>query len=78
MNNRKKYKQIEYDEFDGELNDKKIELEKLKFSTLPLLYMTEDTQKDFKFYGRAVEINGMAIEWDVFVFCDGEIIQDAT
>ena len=52
-------------------------LELLEFSTLPLLYMTEDIQKEIEFYRRAVKINGMAIAWDVFDVCDREIILDA-
>ena len=54
------YEQTENDDFDGEVNDKDSVLESLKFSALPLLYMTEDNQKATEFYRRADEINGMA------------------
>ena len=35
-------------------------------NTIPVLYMTEDLQKDFHIYLTAVNINGMPIGWDVF------------
>ena len=41
------------DEFDGEIKEKNLVLQLLKFSTLLLLYMTEDIQKDIEFYTRA-------------------------
>ena len=79
MNNNTKdiYKQMENDDFDSEMADKEIVLQLLKFSTTPLVYMTEDIQKDIEFYRRAVEINGMAIAWDVNEICDQEITLDA-
>ena len=51
-------------------------LDLLKFSTTPLLYMAEKIQKDIQFYQRSVQINGMAIGWDVCDVCDKEIILD--
>ena len=69
------YKQMGNDEFDGEINDEELVLELLTFSTIPLLYMTENIQKDIGFHRRAVKINGMAIVWDVFV-CGKEILLD--
>ena len=39
--------------------------------------MTEDIEKGIEFYRKAVKINGMAIAWDVFDFCDREIILNA-
>ena len=68
---------MENDESDGEMNDEELMLELLKFSTLPLLYMTEDIQKDMGFYLRAVKINGVAFAWGVFDVCDREVILDA-
>ena len=73
-NTKEIYKQMENDEFDGEINDKELVVELLKFSTTPLLYMTEDIQKDIEFHRRAVKINGMVFAWDV---CGREIILDA-
>ena len=46
---------MENDEFD-EVNHKELVLEFLKFSTIPLIYMTADIQKDVEFHGRAVSI----------------------
>ena len=43
-------------------------------NTIPLLYMTEDMQKDIDFHRIAFKINGMVIAWDVFDVCDREII----
>ena len=79
---------MENDDIDGEINDEELVLELLKFSTqpsdtvycankIPLLYMTEDIQKDTEFYRRAVKINGIAIAWDVFDVCDKEIVLEA-
>ena len=68
---------MDNDEFNGEINDKKIVLELLKISALPLLYMIEDIQKDIEIYRRAVKINSIAIAWDVFDVCEKEIILDA-
>ena len=65
---------MQKDEFDGELNDNELVIELLMFSTIPLLYITEDKQKDIEFYQRAVKINCMAIEWDLFGVSDKEII----
>ena len=48
-NTRKFYKQLESDEFDAEINDEELVLELLKFSTIALLCMTEDTRKDIEF-----------------------------
>ena len=74
-------KQMENDEFDGEINDKELALELLKYSMqpsatvccanrIPWLYMAGTQQKDNEFYRRALKINVMAIAWDVFVVCD--------
>ena len=68
------YELFEGDEFDGQINDKKLELELLKFSTLPLLYMTEDMQKDIELYQWVVKVDSMAIAWVVFDVRDVEII----
>ena len=53
-------------DFNDEINDKEIAAEFLEFSTLPLLYMTEDIQKVNQFYRRAVKIYIMSIAWDFF------------
>ena len=42
------YKQKDNDESDDQLNDEELVLQLLKFSTVPLLCMTEDIQKDEK------------------------------
>ena len=68
---------MENDEFDGEKNDRKLVLEILQFSTLPLLYMTEDIQKVIETYRRAVKFNGKAIAWVVLDVCDKEVILGA-
>ena len=60
---------MENDEFDGEINDKKLVLETLIFPTTHLLYKIEDIQKDIEFYRRAVKSNGMAVTWVVFDAC---------
>ena len=60
--------------FVGKMNDKDLVLDFLKFSTISLLYMTEDIRKDIDFYRRAVKFNGIAIAWDFFDVCDREII----
>ena len=65
------------DEFDGEINDKEKVLQLSKFSTLLLLHITENIQKDSEFYRRAVKFNGMTIECDVFDVCEKETILDA-
>ena len=62
---------------NDEIIDEKMVLEKLKFSTIPLLYITEDIQKDDEFYRKAVKISGMAIAWDVFDVCDKEKLLDS-
>ena len=49
------------DKFHNELNDKELVLEFLQVSTLALLYMTEDIQKQIEFYRRIPKINRMAI-----------------
>ena len=40
---------MENEQFVGEINDNDLELELLKFSTIPLLDMTKDIQKILKF-----------------------------
>ena len=52
-------------------------LELLKFSTVPLLCMIENMQKEIDFYRRALKINAMATAWDANDTCDEEIILDA-
>ena len=47
---------MENDEFDGEINDKELVLKLLDFSTIPLLYMTEDIQKDIEFYEELLKL----------------------
>ena len=69
---------MENDNFDGELNDQDLVLEFIQFSTLPVLLLIEDIQKDIDFHRRAVEVNGMALARDVFVVCDTEVNLDAT
>ena len=76
-NTKKLKKQMENDEFDGEINDKELVLELLKFSTIPLLYMTEYLQKDIEFYQKAVIIDGMGVAWKVSGICDKETKPDA-
>ena len=51
MNKKRKEvcKRMENDEFDGELDEKEMMLEQIKFSTLPLLYMFVDIQKKIEF-----------------------------
>ena len=68
MNNHTKefQKQMGNDELDGEITDKELVLEFLKFSALPPLYMTEDSQRDNYFYRRAVKIIGIATARNVF------------
>ena len=39
--------------------------------------MAEDIHKGIDFYGRTVEINSMAMAWDVSDVCDKEVIPDA-
>ena len=71
------YEQMEDDEFDDEINDKGIVLELLKFSTISLLYMTEDIQKDIAFYTRAVKLNGNSIALDFLDVCAKKIVLEA-
>ena len=52
-------------------------VELVKFPTIPLLYMTENTQRDIDFYRKAFRINAMAIAWDVLVVFDREIRTNA-
>ena len=52
-------------------------LELLRFSTVPLLYKTENIQKDFDFYQRSVKTIGLATAWVAYDVCDEEIILDA-
>ena len=52
-------------------------LELLRFSTVPLLYKTEDIQKDIDFYRRSVKTIGLAIAWVAYDVCDEERILDA-
>ena len=61
---------MENEKFYDEFNDKEIVLELLDFSTILLLYMTDDIQEDIQFYRRA----GMVIAWDDFDVCDKEIL----
>ena len=58
MNNNTKVicKQMKIDKFNGEINDKELVLELLQFSTTPLLYMTEDVQKDFEILGELLKL----------------------
>ena len=70
-------KQMEKDEFVGEINDKDIVLEILKFSTIPLLQMTENLQEDIEMYRWVVKINGIAIACDVFDVPEKEIVLEA-
>ena len=71
-NTKKNYEQMEIDEIDGKINDKEIVLDLLKVSTLPLLYLTGDIQKDIAFYRRTTKINGMASAWDVLMLVTGK------
>ena len=68
---------MENDKFDGEVDEKDLVLEQIKFSTLPLIYMFEDIQKRLNFNERVVKINSMAIAWDVFDVCDKKLLLDA-
>ena len=65
------------DEFDGEIFDKELVREIFKFSTIPLLYMTENRKKNTEFYWRVSKIDCMAIAWVVFDVCDREVILEA-
>ena len=47
---------MENDEFDDERNDKELVLEILKFSTIPLLYMTKDTKKILSFIAKLLKL----------------------
>ena len=47
------------------------------FSTIPLLYMKEDLQRDDNFYREAVKINSMAMAWDLFNVSDEQILLEA-
>ena len=47
---------MKIDDFNGEINDKELVLELLQFSTTPLLYMTEDIQKDFEILGELLKL----------------------
>ena len=66
------------DDIDAETIDEDIGLEISQFSSLLLLYMTEDTQNGFDFHRRAVKTHGMAIKCDVFDVCGREILLEAT
>ena len=68
---------MESGEFDGEITDKNLVFDSLKFSTIPLLYLTKDKQKDIDFYLRAGKVNSDVIAWAVFDVCDGKMIVDA-
>ena len=85
---KKNYEQMENDDFNDEINDKEQVLPLVKFSTqssptaccaktIPLLYMTENKEKEVENYRRAVKINGMAITRVVFDVCDKEIVLEA-
>ena len=65
---KKFYNQMEDGELDGEKNDKEILLDSIKFSTVLLLYLTVDVQKDIEFYRTAVKINAMAMALGVLMF----------
>ena len=71
------YKRMENNAFDGGRNDEESVLEILEFSTLHLLCMTEDIQKDIEFYRGAVTVNGMSLAWDVLDICYIELVLDA-
>ena len=68
---------MESGEFDGEITDKKLVFDLLKFSTIPLLYLTKDIQKVIAFYLRAAKVNSDVIAWAVFDVCDRKMIVDA-
>ena len=81
------YEQMENDEFDGEVKDKQLVPELLKFSTqtsatvccantVPLQYITDDTQRGFEIY-QAFKFKGAAIAWDFSDVCHIEILLDA-
>ena len=48
-NTRDIYKQLENDEFDVEIKKIALVLELIKFSRIPLLYMTQEIQKTLNF-----------------------------
>ena len=66
-NTEKNHKTMEKDQFDGKINVKDLVLDLLKLSTMLLLNMTGNTQKENVFSQKAVKINAMAIARDVFV-----------
>ena len=49
-------------------------LESLEFSTIHLLYLNEDVQKDIEVYRK---INGMVIAWVIFDVFDKETVIQA-
>ena len=71
------YKQIENEDFDGEITHKGKLLELLKYSTLPLIYMTEGNQKDVVLYREGIKKDEMIVAWVIFVVCDKEIVLEA-
>ena len=71
------HKQSEKDECDGETNDNVLLLELLKCSTILLLYKTNGMQKETHLYRRCVKFIGRMVAWDVFDFCDQEIVIEA-
>ena len=63
-------------------------LELIKFSTqssrtvccansIPVLYMTVEILNDIECHRKFVNINGMAIPWDIFYNCNKEFLLDA-
>ena len=90
MNNNVKetYKQMKIGEFVSEINDSQLVLELITFSTqsshtlccansIPVLFKTVDLLNDIDFRRRVVNINGMAIPWDIFYNCEKDNMQDA-
>ena len=71
---KKIFKQLENKELNGVIKDEELVLELLEFSTLPLLYMTGDIQKDIEFYRSLVKFNGIPIAYNVFDICDRKVL----
>ena len=62
------YEQLENGESAGEIDDKELVLELLEFSALPLLYITENRQKDIAFNQRFVKKTGWQLNGVCLIF----------
>ena len=69
---------MEDQEFVGGINDNELRLELLKYSTFPLLHMSEGLENYIDVCRQSVKIGGKSIAWDVYDdVCDRELALEA-